>query len=288
MMLAAKNPHPRDERVRFVDETHTYYIDGSSDGYLSCTTFIHGLFGKFDADAIITKMMKSPKFAIGDYAGMTREEIKAKWDKNRDEAAAAGTAMHLNLEMYYNDEPHVENTKEWDLFCSYQKDFPDYKAYRTEMIVFAEDLKIAGSIDMVYHDPEEPGSYIICDWKRSKEIKMNNRFQKGCSALTRDLDDCNLVHYSLQLNLYKYILHNYYDMKVNAIFLCVLHPNQDTYLKIEGLDLYDRIEALMRERRAKIERSHGVTPPPNKKPRVEVGDGAEDDANKENIPPSNM
>ncbi|KAG5191290.1 FirrV-1-A45 [Tribonema minus] len=286
MMLAAKNPHPRDERIRFVEDTHTYYIDGSSTGYLSCTTFIHKAFGTFDADKIITRMMQSPKFAIGDYAGMTRKEIKAKWDKNRDEAAAAGTKMHLNLELFYNDGPHTEEGKEWELFCKFRDAFPDLKAYRTEMVVFAEDVKIAGSIDMVYHDPDEPGSFIICDWKRSKEIKRSNRFQKGCSAHTRDLDDCNLIHYSLQLNLYKWILQNYYQMKITSVFLCVLHPNQDEYLKIDGLDLYDRIEALMRDRRTKVQRAAPAAAPPiAKKPRIVVEKQSDD---KENVPPGNV
>jgi PD-(D/E)XK nuclease superfamily len=280
-MLAAKNPHPRDDRIKFVEDTHTYYIDGSSDGYISCTTIIHTLFPKFDADEIITRMMNSEKFSTGAYAGMTRNEIKAKWDKNRDEAASAGTKMHLNIEMFYNDADHSKDGKEWELFCGYREDFPNLKPYRTEMVVFAEDVKVAGSIDMVYHDPDDDEGFIICDWKRSKEIKMNNRFGKGINHHTRDLDDCNLIHYSLQLNLYKWILQRYYQMKVNGIFLCVLHPNQDTYLKIDGLDLYDRIEALMEDRRQKVAKTK---PPPFKKPRKMESD----DENKENVPPPNI
>ena len=51
--LAKLNPHARDERIVFDEGPHIYYIDGSSTGYMSVTTFNHAHFEKFDADKII-------------------------------------------------------------------------------------------------------------------------------------------------------------------------------------------------------------------------------------------
>jgi hypothetical protein len=261
--LARANPHPRDARVTFVEDTHTYFVDGSSDGYISCTTLIHSLFGHFDADAVIAKMMASPRWRHSQYFGMTPDEIKKKWDENRDSAAAAGTAMHLNLERYYNFEEHSTEGREWEMFAAFRDDHPRLEAHRTEMIVFAEDLKIAGSIDMLYHDPDEPGAFIIADWKRSKEIKMSNRWQSGTHSLTEELEDCNFIHYSLQLSLYKYVLEKYYGMKVNDRFIVVLHPNQETYLKIPTRDMDDVIAALMDERRIEVASASPAFSPPS-------------------------
>ena len=43
------------------------------------------------------------------------------------------------------------------------------KPYRTEMMVFDEHVKIAGSIDMLFENKDKTLS--IYDWKRSKKIK---------------------------------------------------------------------------------------------------------------------
>ena len=89
--LANLNKHPRDDRILFDEPTHVYTIDGDS-GFTSVTTWNHSHFEHFDSDSIIDNMMKSKKWSQNKYYGMTREEIKASWDKNRDEAAEAGAA----------------------------------------------------------------------------------------------------------------------------------------------------------------------------------------------------
>jgi hypothetical protein len=99
--LAKLNAHPRDKRITFDPIPHTYTIDGDPNmKYTSVTTWNHGHFEEFDSDAIIRSMMRSKKWAESKYYGQTPDEIKAGWDKNRDEAAAAGTAMHYDIECY--------------------------------------------------------------------------------------------------------------------------------------------------------------------------------------------
>ena len=97
MILEKTNIHPRDERIQFFDDGHYYLIDGKR-GYTSVTTYIHSLFPEFNADKIINKMMKSKKWPQSKYYGMTKEEIKQSWDKNRDETATAGTNFHRAVE----------------------------------------------------------------------------------------------------------------------------------------------------------------------------------------------
>jgi hypothetical protein len=93
-----KNAHPRDAFIEFDAGPHKYTCNGE-EGYLSVTTWLHSHFKPFDADAVIAKMkLSNPKCK---YYGQTPEKIKAMWDKNRDEAAAAGTAMHAAIEGYF-------------------------------------------------------------------------------------------------------------------------------------------------------------------------------------------
>jgi coproporphyrinogen III oxidase len=59
------------------------------------------------------------------------------------------------------------------------------------------------------------------------------------------LEDTNYSKYSLQLNLYKYILEKNYNMKIGGMFLIILHPKNDNYI-VEyvndmGKDIHDII-----------------------------------------------
>ena len=251
-------PHPRDALIEFDAGPHKYTCAGEA-GYMSVTTWNHTHFPKFDADAIITKMMSNKRTWLNSpYYGKTREEIKAGWDKNRDEAAAAGTAMHYAIECYYRGAlpptppDSVEgsstvgaesspNTGAWGcppdagvrglspLFVAFLAAHPHLKPYRTEWMIFNEDVKLAGSIDMVYEN-ESDGSLMIYDWKRCKDIKKTNSF--GAFALTEcisHLPDTNFWHYALQLNTYKAILEAKYEKKVSQMCLVCLHPNLPTY-----------------------------------------------------------
>lgn len=235
MALDKINPHPRDAHISFDEPTHTYTIDGDSN-YKSVTTFIHDFFPHFNADIAIKKMCASPKWNnTNKLYGKTPEEIKEIWRKNGEAASTQGTAMHLNIENYYNGEPMTESfrtSKEGELFQKYLQDHKAYKAYRSEWTVYSKKYRIAGSIDMVYEDPNNPGCHVIADWKRSVEIKFENRWEKGNGPLSH-LDNCNYWHYTLQLNIYRMLLEKYYDKRITEMFLVILHPNQENYLKIE-------------------------------------------------------
>jgi len=254
--LEIVNSHPRDERIRFVDETHTYYIDGSCAGYISSTTLVHTLFEKFDADKVIKKMRASRNWYKSPYKGMTNDDIKNKWEINRDSAATAGTEMHLQLENYYNKIEHEKDTKEFKMFENYVKDHSDLIPYRTEWVIFDQDSKVSGSIDMVYSRKNKDGEteYIIADWKRSKEIKKGNVYQSGTDEYTYKLEDCNYIHYSIQLAIYKYILERNYGIKISETFIVVLHPNQDKYLKIYTENMDHVVKNIMRRRSGKKKR----------------------------------
>jgi ATP-dependent exoDNAse (exonuclease V) beta subunit len=232
LRLELENKHPRDERIEFFEVGHYYTIDGERGGYKSVTTMIHNLFPQFDADAVIDKMMKSKKWPKSKYFGMSKDEIKAAWDKNRDEAATAGTNLHRAIELYYNDAPQeipeICESKEYKHFEKFLETHGHKKAYRTEWSVFHEELKLAGQIDMCYEN--EDGTIDIYDWKRSKEIKKFNPYQTGIGVM-EVLPDTNFWHYALQLNTYRYILENKYGKKVKDMAIVVFHPNNDSFQK---------------------------------------------------------
>lgn len=222
----------RDAFISFEEEDHIYTITNPCDGKKfhpkSVTTIIHNYFPPFDADNVIKNMKRSKNWPSSPYFGLSDDEIKDGWEKNRNEAATLGTAMHKQIEDYMLAYPNVTvmpDTKEFTLFLEFWDDFkqkyPDFRVYKAEWIVYGD--KIAGSIDLVLTNDKE--EIIILDWKRSKEIKTKNFFQKGYPPF-QQFDDCNYTHYSIQLNIYRHLIETFYNKKVVGMFLVILHPNQ--------------------------------------------------------------
>jgi len=252
LLLANKNAHLRDAYIHFDAGPHTYTIfnknNNEPDGkkYTSVTTWNHQHFAKFDADAIIKKMQKSIKNPLNKYYGQTPEQIKAGWDKNRDEAADAGTKMHYNIECYYNTSQTEASadftTPELSYFQNFliyfKEKFPHHKPYRTEWMIYHEELCLAGSIDMVFEN-ELDGSLFIYDWKRAKEVTKTSAFMNfALTECINHLPDTNYWHYALQLNTYKAILEQKYAKKVTDLVLVVLHPeNKNKNFQIINLPI---------------------------------------------------
>jgi len=254
--LATKNPHERDQYATLDEATHIYNIKGETD-YMSMTTFIHNLFSKFDENKIIDTMMASKKWPTNKYFGQTKQEIKDMWEKNKVEASTAGTKMHYDIECFYNDinNPPQNDSIEFKYFMNFHTDFKDHlEPYRTEWIVYDEDIKIAGSIDMIFKKTSTNEILEIYDWKRCKEIVKSTNFNKwSTNELIDHIPDTNYWHYSLQLNGYKYILNKNYNKQITDLYLVCLHPDNEhkngNYIRIKVPDMQEEIHQLFEERK---------------------------------------
>ena len=245
--LAIKNKHERDQHISFDEGPHIYTVYGKQ-GFTSVTTFVHKHFPHFDAEKIVNTMMSSKKMNDPGYKyfGKTKEQIIAEWDKTRDEAAAAGTKMHYDIECYYNQHPPLNSSIEYSYFQRFVADFPELKPYRTEWTVFYEEYKLSGSIDMVVELPD--GTLQSYDWKRCKSIEYEAfKNQSAITPCLQHLPDTNFWHYSLQLNLYKTILEHKYGKTITGLYLICLHPDNQykTYDRLEVPFLNDEIRDVL-------------------------------------------
>ena len=276
-ILSTYNSHERDPNLVFDEPTHTYTIltdPGSK--YTSVTTINHSHFPHFDADAVIKNMMKGRNWnEKNKYWGQTPEQIKAQWKQNAESVSGAGTQLHFNIECFMNQDllkgythkdllenyeaqlaagtPPPNTSEEWDFFLQYIRASPHLKPYRTEWMIFDEELKLAGSIDMVYENPD--GTLTIYDWKRSKDITKVNGWKKcAINPLIGHMPDSNFWHYTLQLNTYKSILERKYDKQVTKLCLVRLHPdNEDnTFELIDVPILTTEISQLFEEREKEV------------------------------------
>jgi len=271
-VLSRKNRHPRDKYIKFFDEGHKYVITSDPDNkYTSVTSWNHTHFPKFDADEVIKNMTNSKGWKEGHkYWGQSPDEIKTLWDTNKEALAGAGTNLHYEIEcfnndkrfqfiytnkelyeiyMCHNEKSHEEKSLEWKYYINFIRDFPKLKPYRSEWLIYDDDAKIAGSIDMVYENQD--GTLSIYDWKRSKSITKINNFNKF--AITEEIchiPDANFWHYALQLNTYKFILEEKYGKIVKDLFLVRLHPNakDGTYELLEVPNLRRDVSELFEKR----------------------------------------
>lgn len=278
-MLSETNRHPHDQYIEFFEVGHRYDLTDPSTGEkfhpTSTTTLIHHYFNDFEADEVIAKFfikppdidekyyhmteqeikkscnnstkllnkLKNKPFWVGSvYYGKTAQEIKDGWLLSGKTASELGTKVHLHIEYFINNIHVEDDSVEFGYFLNFWKDFrlkyPQFKPYRTEWVIYDLEKRISGSIDGVLEDDQ--GNLILLDWKRSKEIKSKNPFQKGKGYFS-EFEDCNLNKYTLQLSIYRHILQKNYNKKIIFCMLVILHPNQKNYkcIPVEMLDLND-------------------------------------------------
>jgi ATP-dependent exoDNAse (exonuclease V) beta subunit len=186
---------------------------------------------------------------------MTREDIEQMWEANRVQASTAGTQTHYNIECYYNEMEPDDDSIEYKYFKNFVADFPQLQAYRTEWCVYHEELKLSGSIDMLFKDADT-GEFKIYDWKRAKSIEHENAYCKtAITPCIQHLPDTNFWHYSLQLNVYRRILKEKYDIDVTELALVVLHPDHpdQNYEVIEVSIMDKEMDDLWEVRRKQVE-----------------------------------
>ena len=232
--LRVLNPFPRDSRIDFFEEEHYYEIDGVR-APRSVTSMIHQFETPFDAEVVIKKMKLGPnwetkrmEYCTSDAEEMSDLEIKAKWARVAEIASKRGTHMHWMIEMFLNGAVmHGPFPTEFKMFLEFYETFisaRDIIPVRTEMSVFHCGLICAGQIDLLarYSGTQD---YVIIDWKRSKNIR-EFAYGRTLAAPFQHLPQANLATYTLQLNIYRYVLQTEYGLRVVALYLGVFHPDQ--------------------------------------------------------------
>ena len=249
--LHVKNGHDRDQNITFNEGPHTYDIAGDDQNkYISVTTLIHKLYPEFNGYEIAKRMISNSKFPktkqYEPYRYLVRPlqsddqlvtEILEMWSKNGQDASNKGTIMHKSIEMFFNNikEENIEQTKEIQYFHNFAKKQVErgLKPFRTEWMIYDDEYKVCGSVDMIFQDSQ--GLFYIVDWKRSKAIRKWGQLD-GYGPL-RFLRNCNFNQYSLQLNMYKYILEKHYGIRIQGMSIIVCHPTASDYQEFEIPDL---------------------------------------------------
>lgn len=226
-----------DKDITLDEATHKYsLVSDPAVVFTSCTTFIKYFFKAFDSIGIANNLVANhPK-----YLGMSPQELVEVWDKK----AENGTNVHNEIDNYIrNDE--APKLRKSILAVNWLRNYlnNDHEIY-SENIVFAKKLELAGTVDLLVYN-KSTDSYEIFDWKTSKKIDKSSYGNKtGTTKATSNLMDCNYIHYSLQLSLYRYILEEYYNLSISKI--TILHINDTDVIHHESKYYKAEIEEMLK------------------------------------------
>ena len=250
----------------FFDEGPHKYTDTLGNEYRSVTTLIGDYYNHFDADYWAHKKAREQ--------GKSEKQIRAEWDKIKDEACERGTATHNGIEdaiksvsKFKEAIKYLEEVKSGR--CITIADIPDLipkpldveefkvatnnkypEIYRvfdfytergyiiySEIGAFLIDYLISGTIDIFCYRPTD---FVILDWKTNRDgLKFEAGYYKKDKStipnqLTNEwikkkqnmlpplnhLDDCNGMHYTMQLSLYAIMAEIILDIPCVGLGLC--------------------------------------------------------------------
>ena len=250
----------------FFDEGPHKYTDTLGNEYRSVTTLVGDYYNHFNADYWAHKKAREQ--------GKSEKQIRAEWDKIKDEACERGTATHNGIEdaiksvsKFKEAIKYLEEVKSGR--CITIADIPDLiprpldieefkvatnnkypEIYRvfdfytergyiiySEIGAFLIDYLISGTIDIFCYRPTD---FVILDWKTNRDgLKFEAGYYKKDKStipnqLTNEwikkkqnmlpplnhLDDCNGMHYTMQLSLYAIMAEIILDIPCVGLGLC--------------------------------------------------------------------
>lgn len=235
---------------QFTDTTHEYTYYGEKVD-ISVTTLIASLTEQFNEAKWLPIKARQLK--------VSQANLKEQWTRKADIATTKGTAVHRYLENLQNGKKYEETfpeaeslglTKEVTIEYNslipqcdrfYADSFGKLIPIKTELTV-GLGTKIAGQIDLLAWN-ETKKEFQLLDYKTNKEIKTAGGYS-NFKAPFNYLNDNELVHYSLQLGVYKEILKRN-GFEVGDMWLVWFNKNNGSYKMYKCLDLHKECETIL-------------------------------------------
>lgn len=232
-------------RVFFIEDGHKYYheddiVDGnilpfdeSRFAFRSPTGLLKEFCEEFDT------IPQAKKYVIKHKLPITWEQLVFAWDYIGDHASDEGTTLHGYGESLFNgwgmDAPKLHKTP---FVESLHKELTSkYILAKTELLVYSSVLRLAGQVDLLMKNADST-EYHILDYKFIKEpLEMKsyyNRFTRRYKMMGGPfsrLMDTNFYHYSIQMEIYRYLMGTT-GKKVVSKKLMVVTP--DGYNLVDG------------------------------------------------------
>jgi len=175
--------------IRFDEKTHSYYGENGK-RYTSVTQLLKPYTPPFDPDGFIIK-------AVAKKEGVAEQDIRYKWNKERDEACDKGNKLHASIEALVKKEKPADE-KIIEDFIRFKKENITGKLTAEERI-WNDFYEVAGTPDMPERFKRKTN---IFDHKTNKQIDFSNKYGTRMLGDLSFLEDCNYNKYALQLSIY--------------------------------------------------------------------------------------
>lgn len=193
--------------LQFTEADHSYIsIVPDSIQWISVTTLIHALTEPFDAPSQAIKSSRNKK---SKWYNMTPQEIQAAWIGENNRSTELGIWYHnkKELELYQTADTQVYKP----IISNGKKVASDQRLTEgiyPEHLIYLQSAGICGQSDIV---EVRDNKLYIRDHKTNKEIvkKSYVNWEGSSKKMLKPfahLDDCNFIHYSLQLSIYAFMI----------------------------------------------------------------------------------
>lgn len=251
--------------IKFFDKNHTYTINNKP-----AKESVSGLLKAFE------KPFESQKIAgyVAERDQKSVEQVLSEWEFAKNYSCHKGSEFHLFVENYFNRKQTTINIDSLKNFYNKNKKFfkeetsiddyykelahliknflnfydwwkKDHILIKSEFVVGDEESGICGTIDNLSYN-KKTKELVIFDYKTNKEIKKKNPRDETFLKPINYLSHCEYIKYSLQLNLYQYIIEKNSQFKVPKSYI-VWVANKQNYELIETLHLQKEAKMLLEE-----------------------------------------
>lgn len=253
-------------KYTFIEDGHYYLCNGKRVG-ISTTGLIGQYENHFDSETISEQ--------VANKRGVSQQEILEEWRIENLHSTIKGSMVHEFAQSlweekeYKFDYSNVPSEIDIDRLKSdinllipqainFYNDYKDmYELIGCEIYLGDEDFDECGATDQILYN-KYTGGIAIIDYKTNKEIKRESyRHQKMLIPL-QQYDDCNYIHYSIQLSGYKYKFEKNTKLKVDETFIVYFNINATNYEIIEPLNMAKEVEEILENRRVKNMNGMGV------------------------------
>ncbi len=277
-----------DGKVMYYDEPHEYYINGVK--AVSTTQLLGRFKGKFNHSYwLVYKAVESAGLNPRDFMsilGYSKDEevpidlptlepykehidaIQKEWKYKNNHATYEGSTLHDYIEHHMTNRvfPEPMVSPEGIPFKDISETLPimreQYHRFRelimgrlipvkNELVICDEDYMMGGMIDQLFLNVKH-SCLQIYDWKTNTKLQLENSYGEKLKGFLSHLDDCEFVHYSLQLGIYKHILEKNTNIKLGDNYIVWFNEEIDEYQMIKCLDLTLEVEKLLSIRKKEV------------------------------------
>ena len=218
-------------KVILTDPGHIYTHIDDAIQYKSVSKVIEQYKNKFDTEKM---SYLSARKKLREETGKEPTEdqilhrkglLKIEWKKKNELSIRVGNHVHNCLETY-GKTTKIVDTKLEPMIRGIYSHYTGYKKICYEQILYSEEDEVAGTTDRVMLRPKTKNTIDIDDYKTniSQGIATSNKYGQYMLKPFDYLEDCNFIHYSLQLSVYAAMVEKY-GFKIGRLRILYIPPN---------------------------------------------------------------